>query len=303
MFMPGKPEYFLGVMNWLNRSRRWPWSGFALCTVALLAGGVAVHLARGLDRRRAGLTLVGALLLAASLGPWAALRLAESAYRLPSPHTDYPRIAFESEHSRIGLPIGPASPPPDASLQTFYVWTQRLGYVPSLAPTLEQALQKEQAVAIVDPARPFEPAEIAAVEQFVAQGGRLLVLADPQGSSQIAAQILAPFGLGLESRRQTTGIISNAAGEPLIELQVSGVVTGGDTLLTLEGQSPIVAAVHHGEGLVAAASFARPFYDRQMGTTSVLPSASQRMLYEIEFWLFRGLMTGEFPLLQPPPGA
>jgi hypothetical protein len=303
MFIPGKPEYFLGVMNWLNRSQRWPWLGSALALVVVLATGGGAYLARGLDRRRAVQVTMAALLLAAALGPWADLRLAEAVYRPPTPHTQYPRIAFEGEHSRLALPIVPASASPDASLQTFYVWTQRLGYVPFFAPTLEQALGQGQVLVLVDPARPFEPAEVAAVEQFVARGGRLLVLAEPRGNNPVAGQILAPFGLGLETRRATSGMIENAAGEPQAELQVSGVVIGGEPLLTMEGSSPVAALARHGAGLVVATAFAQPFYDRDMGTTAAIPTAQQRFLYEIEFWLFRGLMAGEFPPLTSPPPA
>jgi hypothetical protein len=282
-------------MNWLNRSQRWPWLGAALALLVLLATGGGAYLARGLARRRASLAILGALLLATALGPWADLHLAAALYPLPAPHTSYPRIAFEGEHSRLALPIVPASPSPDASLQTFYVWTQRLGYVPSFSSTLEQALGQGQVLVVVDPTRPFEADEISAVEQFVARGGRLLVLAEPRGSNLIVSQILAPFGLGLETRRATTGLIANAAGQPQAELQVSGVVTGGEPLLSLKGSAPVAALTRHGAGLVVATAFAQPFYDRSMGTTSVIPTPQQRFVYDIEFWLFRGLMSGSLP--------
>jgi hypothetical protein len=114
---------------------------------------------------------------------------------------------------------------------------------------------------------------------------------------------LAPFGLGLEERRATIGDVVSSNGKALGKLQVSGVVSGGEPLLALEGQAPVVALARHGEGLVAAAALTRPFSDRQMGTTSVVPNRHQRFLFEIEFWLLRGLVTGEFPPLRVPDGA
>jgi hypothetical protein len=219
---------------------------------------------------------------------------------------DYTRIAFEGEHSRILLPTAPTANPPEASFQTFYVWTQRLGYVPSFAPTLEEALGKGQVLVLIDPLQAFEPGEVADVAAYVTRGGRLLVLAEPgRGDEATAAvaQILAPFGLGLEERRATIGEVVDTNGETLGKLQVSGVVSGGEPLLTLEGQAPVVALARHGEGLVAAAAFSRPFSDQQMGTTSVVPNRYQRFLFEIEFWLLRGLVTGEFPPLRIADGA
>jgi hypothetical protein len=298
MFIPGKPEYFLGVMNWLNRSERWPWLDAVLAIVAVLAAGGVVYLGGGLERQRATALVFGALLLAAAVGPWACLRLAGASYRLPQPHTSYPRIAFEGEHSRLALPTTPAVASPDASFQTFYVWTQRLGYVPSFAPALEAALEPGGILVLVDPVRPFEPAELAAVEQFVAGGGRLLVLVEPRGNNPAASQVLAAFGLGVETRQATVGMVYNGNGETQGELQVGGMVTGGEPLLTLEGRSAVVALARHGEGLVVATAFASTFSDRVMGSTSVMPDAHQRFLFEIEFWLLRGLVAGEFPPLQ-----
>jgi hypothetical protein len=299
MFIPGKPEYFLGVMNWLNRSTRWPWLDAALLVVVALAGAGCLYLARGSDRMRGAAAVLGALLLAAALGPWGAHKLAEASYPLPEPHTAYTDIAFEGEHSRLALPTVPAAIPADASYQTFYVWTQRLGYVPSFSETLEEALGRGQVLVLVNPAQPFAPAEMEALEAFVRQGGGLLVLAEPQGpATALANQVLAPFDLSLEARRATTGDVYNSSGEPLGELQVSGLVAGGEPLLTLAGQAPVVALAHYGDGLVAAAAFASPFSDREMGTTSVIPSAHQRFLFDIEFWLLRGLVGGEFPPLR-----
>ncbi len=212
MFLGGKPEFFLGVMNWLNHAERWPWLEGVLVALALLAGIGTVVLAGTLNRRRASIVILAALLLAAAIGPWASLQVAEARYPLPDPHTRPISIAFEAEHSRILLPTTLASGPPDASFQTFYVWTQRLGYVPTFAPTLEEALESAQVLVVIDPFRPFEPAEIAAVEQFVQGGGRLLVLAEPSAEGQLpasGAELLAPFGLGLEVRRPTTGEIYN----------------------------------------------------------------------------------------------
>ena len=314
MFLGGKPEFFLGVMNWLNHSERWPWLDRVLMALAVMAGVGAGYLAGTLARRRSSIVILAGLLLAAAIGPWASLQVAEASYRLPDPHTSPTSIAFEAEHSRILLPTTPASGPPEASFQTFYVWTQRLGYVPTFAPTLGEALGRAQVLVVIDPFRPFEPAEITAVEQFVSGGGRLLVLAEPTGARPRAAsgatqasfsatELLAPFGLGLEARRPTTGEIHNTAGERQGQVRVSAVVSGGEPLLTLAGQAPVAAAALYGDGLVVAAAFARPFSDREMGSTSVVPNDHQRFLYEIEFWLLRGLVSGEFPPLRGPAGG
>ena len=81
---------------------------------------------------------------------------------------------------------------------------------------------------------------------------------------------------------------------------MSGVVSGGEPLLTLEGQAPVVSLARHGDGLIVAASFSHPLSDREMGTTAVIPDDHQRFLFETEFWLLRSLVGGEFPPLTMP---
>ncbi len=297
MFIAGKSEYFLGVMNWLNRSERWPWLDWVLIAGALLLAAGIYVLARPLDRLRASATVLGALLLAAAIGPWASIRLAEAQYTLPDPHTAYIRIAFDGEHSLMTLPTMPAASPSEISYQTFFVWTQRLGYVPALAPTLESSLEQGQVVVLIAPYLPFDPDEVAAVEEYVAGGGRLLVLAEPRGEGQnpgFANQILAPFALELQARSPATGEVWNADGETLGRLEVNAIVTGGEPLLLLGGQAPIASLAHHGDGLVVAVAFSGTFADEQMGSTAVIPNAHQRFLYDVEFWLFRSLVNGEF---------
>jgi hypothetical protein len=306
MFLGGKPEYFLGVMNWLNRSEKWPWRDGVLLATIVLSGAVAIFLAWSLDQRRAGLVVLAALLLAAAVGPWTSLQLARASYQLPKPHTQFTTVAFEGEHSRMLLPTSLSPNVPEASYQTFYVWTQRLGYVPTFAPTLEAALERANIMVLVDPIRPFEATEVEAVKEFVSSGGRLLVLAEPlrEGVAEEATtEILSAVGLGIEARRPTTGPIYNTSDELLGQLQVGGSITGGEPLLSIGGHVPIVARARHGDGFVVAAAFARLFSDREMGTTSVIPDEHQRFLFEIEFWLLRGLVTGEFPPLRNPAGG
>jgi hypothetical protein len=306
MFMPGKPEYILGTINWLNHAQRWPWLDTLPLLVGLLAAGAMLLVARPLDRFRVVVVVLAVLLLTEAVVPWLAAQAGRDWYDRPEPHTDYVGIVFEGEHSRILLPTGPLANPPEASFQTFYVWTQRLGYVPRFAPELEEAVDGAQVMVVIDPLRRFEPGEIAAIEAYVVDGGRLLVLVEPGREGEAAAatgQLLAPFGLGLAGRTATIGAVHNTAGEPQGQLQVQGIVTGGEPLLTLGGQAPLVAAVPHGDGLVVVTAFARQFSDQQMGTTSVVPNEYQRFLFEIEFWLLRGLATGDFEPLRMPAGT
>jgi hypothetical protein len=235
------------------------------------------------------------------------MQLAEAVYTLPEPHTEYTRIAFDQEHSAMTLPTSVMTSSPDASYQTFYVWTQRLGYVPQFSPSFEDAMANASTngsvVVLIDPYRAFDQAQLEAIEQYVAQGGRLLVLATPREGAAFpnyANQVLAPFELRLEPRDITGGAVYNVEGDVVGQLPVSGGVSGGTPLLTVEGGIPVLSTTTHGDGLVAAASFSQPFSDREMGTTSVIPNSYQRFLFEMEYWLFRSLVEGEFSPLQVP---
>jgi len=313
-FLPGKAELFLGSVEWLNRRNRWGWLRWVFLAGAVLGGGLAwVPLRRGgmangrwlmADGpwgRALGGGAAGVLVGLLTFGAWA-----RAAYPLPSPHTDVPTIAFEQSHSDFWIPDRDLlGGPPGRGFHTFFVWTQRLGYVPRARPTVAEAWQ-EDVVVFLNPDRPWTEGERRALRAYVERGGRLLVLDDPGRRGSFANALLQDFGLALEYPVQPrAGLtpISNRDREKVGLGRQMGGVKGGVAQLYAAGR-PILAVVQHGAGLVAAGAVSPLFADGSLGSTSTQPTPRQRDLYAMEFWLFRQLReqkTANWPPLKPQP--
>jgi hypothetical protein len=204
MFIPGKPELALATVEWLNRLNRFAWVNGALLAAGLLSLAGSILLLRRLARpEQAGVAGVVALwAVAGFLGLALAIVVYDGhvrrAYGLPQPHTDFTRVAFESEHSTFTLPTMGLTKYPAVSLHTFYVWTQRLGLVPSYESSLEDALARGNLVVVANPTVPLDEPELKSLDSYLEAGGRLLVIVDPLNQGDAEAELLADLGVEVE---------------------------------------------------------------------------------------------------------
>lgn len=285
IFMPGKPELALGLVEWAHRANRWSWFN-------PIAGlfGLALVAAALLSRAR-----LLAPLAAATLSGALAIELVDSlnrsSYPLPEPLTLYVKIAFEGEHSDFFIPELRLTQTGDKDFDAFYVWMQRLGFVPRKEPTLERALVGSRAVVLVDPKLPFSADELAATEAFVRRGAGLLVLADRDNESSTAGQLLAHFGLELswppavaypELSRDQQWVFEGA-----------GSVQGATPLVTAPDGRVVLGFRTIGRGRIVACSNSRMFERSRFGMVNHVPNAWQSTLTRLHFSLIRFLVDPE----------
>jgi hypothetical protein len=262
----------------------------------LALGAACLALALGRGARRG---LAGALALALG-ATWGFLisvsacdALARRAYPEPQPHTPMPTVAFETEHSRYDLPVYALTPTAERSLQTFYVWVQRLDLFPRLYPSLHEALHAGGPLVIANPGKSFTTSEVDSIAYFVRRGGRLLVLDDPRNLNSSTNELL-----GLFNMKRDTVVVGPAPLQDLRRAIVgstrwAGAVRGGRPLL-LVNDTLVVAAeqrVEQGRVTVFMNSFA--FTDAVMGATGANPDPNQRRLYDLEYWFLRRLMAAD----------
>jgi len=196
MFIPGKPQLLLGIMEWLNRRNSFlvnlrPF----LLLVGFLALIAAIIAARRLQKGVALVTLLTIGFVVVPVGVMGLKYINHYFYPLPQPQTPYIKVNFESEHSQFELPVLHTTQHPEKSYHTFYVWLQRLGYVPSLKSSLQDALGDGDAVVIINPHNPFDETELQRIKDFLQRGGKLFLMDDPrQTRHQTANQLLTMFG-------------------------------------------------------------------------------------------------------------
>jgi len=289
MFMPGKPELALSYVGWLNRTNTpygAPW------VPLLFALGLAVPFALVASRLSPS-GIVSALVVGALIAIPAAVhgyaQLDRTSYPLPVAHRDYVKVCFEQQYSKFALPSAFAGFSADAgeSLQTFFVWNQRLGYVPSAEGTLAGALSDGDVVVIANPQRKPDPDTINRVEAFVKRGGRLLVLGDDADAGEANA-FLKPFGMTIgPSAAHASSTCESQEGDRLTLTPTAGIVSGGTSLVATTTGGSLCSYAASGDGKVVAFSDRALFFNASLGDVSTVPNERQRLIGELEFSLMR----------------
>ena len=193
IFMPGKPELFLGFLNWLNRSNSlWSLKLFLILIIAVVLW-LAIKKIRKNNISEKVYLIIGAGGLAFILSYFAFSLLNSTTYSLPEPHTNYYRISVDNEYSTLEMPILSLTFDVEDSYNTFYLSMQRLGYFPGISGSLEDALDKNDLVIIINPEKDFTQKMIKKITAFVDNGGKLLILQNDINNNLTSGQILSTF--------------------------------------------------------------------------------------------------------------
>jgi hypothetical protein len=290
-FEPGKAELMLGMLEWLNHRDRW-----GNVRPGLLAAG-ALALGAGLLALRRRGELRG-LAVAGSAG-WCALAIAgvrEVQARAfppleplrPLVRVTIDRTACDGPLSKNGFIEGKSN-----GFGIFERWILRLGYF--LRREQGPAALAGDLVVYLYPTRSVDAAYHAALERYVDEGGRVLVLDSAENTNSTAGALLKPFGLGLAPHPQPDGTVAPVAGLPAIPVQAALQTEGGTAFAHLNGR-PVATTLRRGRGTVTVLGLGARFVDVRMGVTGdVEPDAALRQVYDFQFGLLRRLIEGPWP--------
>ncbi|MEW6455660.1 MAG: hypothetical protein AB1410_02940 [Acidobacteriota bacterium] len=324
MFMPGKPELILGSIEWLNRKNKYNLLNWILILISLISIILIIRLSKRINKKEFLLLILFSSLIASSSGIKIIERINKVNYPTPKAHTRYFRVSFDSEHSNFYLPAKKFTPQRKDNLTTFYVWTQRLGIFPNLGLKFIDSLNENDAIVIVNSSKPFSEKERNQFLSYVKKGGKALIMDDPRNiETSTAFQLLSPFGLRMEYYEIKKGKIVDKEGEEIFNGEHLGAVYGGEPLLFVvpekerkvqnpiisknrknsdlkiknsnkskekEEKTPILTMVKKGDGVVVLLGCSYIFFNESMKTTSAIPDASLRKLYDLEFWIFKDLL-------------
>jgi hypothetical protein len=229
--------------------------------------------------------------------------LTDSSYPLPSAQTDYPQVCFEQQHSSINISVKPTSSLGinTNNFGTFFVWTQRLGGVPSLESTLLDATQKGKIIVIVNPTQPFTETDVHRLTAFFEKGGRVLLLDSIRNIQSTANDLLGSFGIWITTATNDQMVLFNES-ENRSQRNIGNMsspyltITGGSKLLTNE-KNELTATMTEfknittgvtGKLVVAVDSYT--FCDAVMGGVFTEPNQPQRRIYNTEFFLFKEIL-------------
>ncbi len=284
VFIPGKAELALSIVDYVNRYEVFPYwriLAFWFAVIAFFVAGVAA----------AGMRLEGWVWFAAVgfLTFAGSSRLIEAVnmknYPLPEPHTAFPQLNFESEHSQYFIPELRLARQADKDFSTFYLWTQRVGIVPRKWPTLEVSLTKPGGQIIIDPEGVFDDAELAGLKKFVSDGGTLYILDGPHNRRTTSGQVMQQFGMKFDLQP----ITEKPGDASLVEnvlWRSGGRVVGGDEALVMASDSTASCALKkYGKGQVIAFANSNVFERKVMGYTAMIPNPIQNTISQFEYRL------------------
>ena len=288
MFIPGKPELAMGYVEWLNRKNKYHFLPYVFAVIAF------VFLFIGFYKRReeTGKTLIIFLfssLCAVSIGIIFFSWLSYKTYTFPDSHTNFRKICFETEYSKIVLPVKKLVDNHPDNYHTFYVWTQRMGYVPSLEKKLELALKKGDLVVITNPVKSFNEDIILKVIDFVENGGRLLVIDGPQNKRSSSNQLLRDFQMEINFSEIQKSKLYNKNNDLMGTAIKTGIVKGGIPFLLTSDKKSIFSVTQKGKGQIGVVADSYVFSNNQMGGTQIVPNAHQRKIYNLEFFILNVL--------------
>jgi hypothetical protein len=289
MFDRGYPEFMLGCMEYLNRTNAYTYINSVFLVVAIAMFILAIYLLRKEKKAVAIFLILLVGLLAVSSGIFAFSR---AVYSLPQPHTEYVTVCLDEEHG-YAKARGIETPEWGKGFGTFLVWTQRVGCTPSYESTLESALEKGDAVVIINPTKDFTVDDINAVASYISRGGKLLLMDGALNADSTANELLYYFGMYINrtyADKNIDNIVANLENVDNIGIVARPALSiyGGTPVLLADNLVALSVYEQNGGKLVVVDSFM--FSDARMGGVFTVPDQATRELYNLEYYIFENIL-------------
>jgi hypothetical protein len=163
------------------------------------------------------------------------------------------------------------------------------------------------ALVIICPSRSATDDFLDGLTQYVAGGGKLLVIDSPENTGSTADGLLWPFGLSIHHDRAWQGKLSTTAPLPRLDVTRANQVAGGEPLGRLD-KLAVIATAKYGKGSVMVVGCGSLWNDKQMGELEsepgsgwmLDPDATVKSRYHVLFALLRSFLDNK-PLPTSPP--
>ena len=287
LFKEGRAEMVLAVIAYLNGTSQIPVYVVWLTAPALL--GIVAWLLTRLGLIRPSLRMsIPAVAGGLSLSLLAAANVHDRVFRLPDPVVDYPVVVFDKDFSQFELPsmiVRGLGQSRERSFDAFYVATQRLGLVPRLRRDLASSLEESDTLVVINPVGVVYERDAMAVQQFLDRGGRLLMMVDDRGPFFAANGLLSGSGVQMTPA-------PSSGDDRRIGVQVDGLEQAHlpNDFDAASHELPMVYWKPVGRGRLVLVMGGQYFSQEWMGQAFNSPDEDQKLLYELEYYLFEELL-------------
>lgn len=327
---PGKSELMLGMVEWLNHANPWldPRIWLLLLGLATLAAALWISAntavfsntaCHGIEQvspvEPATMPLAASekqqniskwlLLLSAGTCGWAIASLAiVGVHRceMPTPKCLRPErcVVIDRTTSTVPLSKGAYTRGGGIGYGLFEQWLARLD-CRTVRKEGAEAFTGDVLVAIC-PNRSVPEEFRNELEQYVRNGGKLLVIDSPENDESRANSLLWPFGLSIHHDRAWKGKLATSVKLPTVDVEGACEVIGGQPIAKLDKYT-VAAVARHGKGSVMAVGFGSLWNDTRMGESWMMePDATTKARFDVLFGLAGRFFDGKpWPQFAPPP--
>ncbi len=265
-FQPGKAELLLGMLQWLNHSSpldraalRVPLVGVSLIVaLALLAAGLTLALRTGAG----SLVVLASGMLGVTVGSVAVIglhRLAMPELELLRPMT---RVVVDRTVSEALLSRGSETQGDGRGYGLLEQWISRLGCY-TVRARGDEAFSGD-ALVVICPTRSVPNEFRQRLIDYVAGGGRLLVIDSPDSMGSTSNSLLWEFGITVSHAGSRPGPLKLTDDWPGLQAEGACEIIGGEPFMWVD-EMPVAARVQYGEGSVMAVGFGSLLNDTGMG--------------------------------------
>ncbi|UCD12922.1 MAG: hypothetical protein JSW60_04975 [Thermoplasmatales archaeon] len=306
MFSDGYQSFTLGVMEYLNRVNSYQYLNTVLFAVAIFSLIVSIYLLRNERKTKILFLFLLVGLLSFSTAKPVFSYMIGLHYPLPNAHSDYIQVCFDQEYSGFNVSLQPTLGLyyEKDNYGTFYVWTQRVGCIPSLEKTLEGATKKGDIVVFINPIKSFETEDVDTVTNFVENGGRILLMDSIRNSDSTANELIGNFGIWINYNTAHRGLhhsFNDSSDNSTIGNITSPYlsITGGERVLFSENNETYASVAEFynettgktGKIVVVVDSYS--FSDPIMGGAFTEPDERQMQIFNTEFFIFEELLLND----------
>jgi hypothetical protein len=294
IFMDGYKAFNLGTMEYLNRINTYSYLNTVFVGIAIVSLALAIYLLQKEKKIVVIFLFLLIGLLAFSIAGPGFSNINKANYSLPSAHSDYTKVCFDVEHSGAIIQHSPSANIGSNKLfDTFFVWTQRVGCVPSLEKTLDDAINKGNAVVIINPVKSFENEEIDAITDYIRDGGMVLLMDSALNMDSTANELLRNFNITLSYEKSDYSLykLDNTSNLTIGNISMPYLtINGGEDIFVTENNITSIAVVEIGEGKIVVVVDSYTFSNDVMGGTFTEPDESLRQIYNTEYYIFEELL-------------
>jgi len=243
--------------------------------------------------------MLSAAVLGATMGAAGATAVHRRAMPEPKPLRPMTRVVIDRTVSEVPLSLGAFTQGDGEGYGLMEQWLPRLGCF--LTRRSGPEAFSDDALVVICPSGSVTREYRRRLVEYVAAGGKLLVIDSPENEGTTVNSLLWPFGMSVEHAAPPRGKLSLLTGWPDVELGESCRVVGGEPFLWV-GDTPVAARTTHGKGSVMAVGFGSLWNDESMGNHWMQePDPAMALRFDVLFAVVGGFLDDR-PVTPPAAG-